>query len=103
MRSCAKLLNLTSSLRKTVVAEVDTLRLVKITLRENGSIGVETDGSYTIRIGDRDVEVIEKARFSLCRCGHSSNSPFCDGTHKTVGFTALGGELEFEPLKDATS
>jgi CDGSH iron-sulfur domain-containing protein 3 len=74
---------------------------VKLILRENGSIGVETDGSYTIRIGDGE-EVVEKARFSLCRCGHSQNRPFCDGSHKTVGFTAPAGEIEFNPLPDAT-
>jgi CDGSH-type Zn-finger protein/uncharacterized Fe-S cluster protein YjdI len=29
-------------------------------------------------------------RTFLCRCGHSQNKPYCDGSHKAAGFTAPG-------------
>ncbi|GIW30645.1 MAG: hypothetical protein KatS3mg071_0819 [Meiothermus sp.] len=68
---------------------------MKIEFRENGSIGIETGGRYVFRQGDQEV-VIEKPRVSLCRCGHSANKPFCDGTHKSVGFVAPAAVIELE-------
>jgi CDGSH-type Zn-finger protein len=45
-------------------------------------------------------EVLEaRDRYALCRCGGSSNKPFCDGTHARVDFDAAddpGGSYEEE-------
>ncbi len=35
----------------------------------------------------REIEV-DRGTIALCRCGKSRMRPFCDGTHKVVGFSA---------------
>ena len=55
------------------------------------SIGVIRDGPLWVR-GGISVESADgftyeiRNRVTLCRCGHSSNKPFCDGSHSDVGF-----------------
>ncbi|MCT2536124.1 CDGSH iron-sulfur domain-containing protein [Aquibacillus koreensis] len=54
-----------------------------IQVRDNGSILVKGD----VELLDAEGNVYEtKPAFSLCRCGASSNKPFCDGSHKKIGF-----------------
>ena len=55
------------------------------------SVAAIRDGPLWVRGGvevtasdGRTYEV--RNRVTLCRCGHSRNKPFCDGTHKDVGF-----------------
>ncbi|WP_010097868.1 CDGSH iron-sulfur domain-containing protein [Ornithinibacillus scapharcae] len=60
-------------------------------MSEKVVIKVNDNGSYRIT---GDVELIDaegnvyetKKSFSLCRCGHSENKPFCDGTHRRIEF-----------------
>ena len=41
-----------------------------------------------VRVLDAEGNVLyEGDKAALCRCGGSANKPFCDGTHKTNGFT----------------
>jgi uncharacterized Fe-S cluster protein YjdI len=41
-----------------------------------------------LRIVDGDGNLIrEDTRLALCRCGASENKPFCDGSHRRIGFT----------------
>lgn len=62
------------------------------------------DGPYLLRgafsLRDQDGNEIANARrvVALCRCGKSRTRPFCDGTHKLIGFRAASGaEREADP------
>ncbi|MDO8185984.1 CDGSH iron-sulfur domain-containing protein [Conexibacter sp. JD483] len=54
------------------------------------------DGPYLLRgdfeLTDQDGTPIAAGRrtVALCRCGKSQIRPFCDGTHKLIGFRAAG-------------
>jgi CDGSH-type Zn-finger protein len=61
---------------------------VKITVRRNGPFRVEApEGSIEMVDADGNkYDLTGKPMFSLCRCGGSANKPYCDGTHRTIGF-----------------
>jgi CDGSH-type Zn-finger protein len=61
----------------------------KLTINNNGSIKIE--GDFEIADGNGNAYGLQgRTIVSLCRCGHSKNKPFCDGSHK--------GNLEHEAV-----
>jgi len=57
---------------------------LSIRLRADGPLVLE--GRF--RIEGSDGGKADGAAGALCRCGHSKNKPFCDGTHRQIGFEA---------------
>lgn len=55
-----------------------------VKLITNGAFVV--DGTYVVQGDEAKTETSK--RMSYCRCGHSSNPPFCDSTHRSIGFEA---------------
>ncbi len=49
-------------------------------------------GRFTVQdASGNKIETTEKV--ALCRCGASTNKPFCDGTHSKVGFEAAAAAV----------
>ena len=70
----------------------------KVTIFNNGSIRVE--GEFTVQDQDGNAYGLAgRTVVGLCRCGHSENKPFCDGSHKRVGFESLCPARELPPPK----
>lgn len=60
----------------------------EVTIRptKNGPLIVE--GPVDLFDAEGNNISVDKLRIALCRCGASSNKPFCDGTHSQIGFQA---------------
>lgn len=64
---------------------MDSKKKVNITPLPNGPYLVKNLNSLNNQKGS--IETSET--MALCRCGGSSNKPFCDGTHKKIGFSSV--------------
>ncbi len=60
-----------------------------IRLRKDGPYVIEGDDVRVVDWDGREY-VVERRPVALCRCGASARKPFCDGTHRKIGFD--GGE-----------
>lgn len=58
---------------------------LRLKLARNGPLLFEGNLEVVSGTG-RTIHRVTKA--ALCRCGQSSNKPYCDGTHAKVGFTS---------------
>ena len=58
---------------------------VEIVCNNDGSLKVS--GDFVIKDAQGNTfDLAGRKVISLCRCGQSSNKPFCDGSHNRVGF-----------------
>ena len=57
---------------------------VRIKALKNGPY--EVKGAVDLIDSDGQPKPAAEDPIYLCRCGHSANKPFCDGSHKKVGF-----------------
>ena len=66
-------------------ADIDDNETLTIKIAKNGPILCTSP--LTVRSAD-GATTHAASKAALCRCGQSTNKPFCDGTHGKVGFEA---------------
>jgi CDGSH-type Zn-finger protein len=70
----------------------------KIGATDNGPLRVEGEFEILDAQG-KAFGLAGRTVVSLCRCGHSQTKPFCDGTHKTIGFQSVVEARDLPPPK----
>ena len=59
----------------------------EITVRNNGPYLVQMKSCELKDAEGNPIDTGGKEMVALCRCGHTSNAPFCDGAHGREGWT----------------
>lgn len=61
---------------------------IEVICRNNGPYRIT--GKFTLKDGaGNSFDLSKHEGVSLCRCGHSRNKPFCDGSHKASPFESV--------------
>lgn len=68
---------------ETLSTKTETPKSVKVNVMKNGPIVVE--GDFKV-IGADGNTLKTMLMTSFCRCGSSKSMPYCDGTHRKIGF-----------------
>ena len=71
----------------------------KVVVRNHGPLRLEGEDITITDETGRSYVLAGRAVVSLCRCGHSANKPFCDGSHNRVGFQSQCEAYELPPPK----
>lgn len=69
-------------------AEIAPMSGGKLEVKVGTNKSLQFTGNFTV-LNDAGEAVWQGEQQWFCRCGHSSNKPFCDGTHKKINF--VGG------------
>src|SRR3954453_12113367 len=70
----------------------------KVTVLNHGPIRIEGEFDICDPTG-ATFGLAGRTVISLCRCGHSANKPFCDGSHARTGFNDPVAARELPPPK----
>lgn len=60
----------------------------EVTIRPSKNGPLIAEGPVDLFDTEGNKITVDKPKIALCRCGASSNKPFCDGTHSEIGFQA---------------
>jgi CDGSH-type Zn-finger protein len=69
----------------------------EIIVNNNGPLRVTGDNIVIKDVNGNAFGLAGRKIVSLCRCGHSENKPFCDGSHARVGFQSTVEARELPP------
>lgn len=64
-----------------IFAQNKIMATTTIKVNSNGSLRIEGDFEIVDKDG-KSYGLNGREIISICRCGHSQNKPFCDGSHK---------------------